>query len=79
MTAKTVLDSHYNACIDDNNFGIILTTDLSSAFDTVDHSILVKKLQYYRIDDQELQLIKSYLTNRTQFVEIQTKTSKLIK
>ena len=44
--------------------------DLSKAFDTLDHNILLNKLHYYGIKGKELDWFKSYLTNRFQFVEI---------
>ena len=38
--------------------------DLSKAFDTVDHQILIKILRYYGIEGTALELFKSYLSNR---------------
>ena len=45
--------------------------DLKKAFDTVDPVILISKLEKYGIVGMSLQIIKSYLTNRTQCVEIE--------
>ena len=42
----------------------------AKACDTVNHDILVKKSNYYGIQDQALEWFKSYLSNRTQFTQI---------
>ena len=47
----------------------VLYTDLTKAFDRVDHCILLNKLKAMGLCDNLLFLIKSLLFNRTQFVE----------
>ena len=44
--------------------------DLSKAFDTLCHQILLNKLKYYGINDIPLKWFSSYLTGRQQNVEI---------
>ena len=44
--------------------------DLAKAFDSVSHSILIRKLEKYGITGQVLKLFTSYLDERFQFVEI---------
>ena len=44
--------------------------DLQKAFDTVDHTILLKKLAHYGIRGLANDWFKAYLNNRYQFVSI---------
>ena len=52
--------------IDDGLINSVLFLDLKKAFDTVDHSILLKKLQLYVLGPHAVQWFKSYLSNRFQ-------------
>ena len=49
--------------------------DLSKAFDTIDHNILIQKLDFYGIRGHSLQWFQSYLSNRQQFVKYGNETS----
>jgi len=46
--------------------------DLTKAFNTVNHEILISKLEYYGVIGRTNKLIKSYLSNRYQRVTIKT-------
>lgn len=45
--------------------------DLSKAFDTLDHTILLHKLQHYGVKNKSLSLLKNYLENRCQFISLE--------
>ena len=49
--------------------------DLAKAFDTVDHDILLSKLEYYGVCDESLPWFKNYFTGRKQFVHIDPQSS----
>ena len=55
--------------MDNNETPLNIYLDMSKAFDTIDHTILINKLTFYGIHGVALDLIKSYLNNRYQFVE----------
>ena len=55
--------------LDEGKTPIAIFLDLSKAFDTIDHSILINKLKYYGVRGMSLFWFKSYLSNRKQFVQ----------
>ena len=56
--------------LDEGYIGCGIFVDLQKAFDTVDHEILLSKLDYYGIRGISNNWFKSYLSNRKQFVSI---------
>ena len=48
---------------------VVRFLDLKKAFDTVNHQILLEKLCLYGLHDNDLSLLKSYLSNRVQSVD----------
>jgi len=63
--------------LDNNHYVISLFLDLSKAFDTIDHHILLRKMHNLGIRGVALEYIKSYLTNRFQCVTIDGTSSDL--
>ena len=64
-----LVDQIYEA-FEKNEYALGVFIDLSKAFDTVDHSILLRKLELYGITDRNYAWIKSYLSNRLQYIQI---------
>ena len=63
--------------LDDGNIGCGVFVDLQKAFDTVDHQILLAKLNHYRIRGVSNDWFKPYLSNRSQYVSINGFDSRL--
>ena len=63
--------------IDSGKFGCGIFIDLRKAFDTVNHSILFKKLEHYGVRGMLLEWFISYLTDRKQYVFYNGESSNL--
>ena len=61
--------------IDNGKANAVIFLDLKKAFDTVNHDILLEKLCLYGVHDNDLSLLKSYLSNRVQCCSVNGKVS----
>ena len=73
-----VLTSLYDN-INDEKYTALLLLDLKKAFDTVNHKTLLTKLEHYGIRGPTLDLFASFLTNRFQYISLETHQSNLKK
>ena len=67
MVLITLIDK-INEALDQGKLVIGIFLDFSRAFDTVDHDILLQKLELYGVQDIALKLFDSYRSNRLQYV-----------
>ena len=74
------LYDHILKCINTNKHAITIFMDLSKAFDTLSHSVLLSKLSFYGIRGLPHSWFCSYLRNRKQFTvyDGQSSNSKMI-
>ena len=81
-TTQAVLDLVTNLCdnISKNKLSSLVVIDLTTAFDTVNHKILLENLDYYGIRGICNEFVRSYLSNRQQKVYIaqESSTTRLI-
>ena len=73
MLIKAVED--WKSALDDNKYVGAILTDLSKAFDVVPHGLLLAKLNAYGFNQNDVMLIKSYLSNRSFRTKIQNTRS----
>ena len=64
-----LVDQIYES-FENDNYTLGVFIDLSKAFDTVDHSILLKKLEMYGVNTTNLTWFESYLNGRKQYIKI---------
>ena len=68
--ALTEITESIRQALDNKKIACGIFVDLQKAFDTVNHDILIAKLEHYGIRGLANQWFASYLKNRTQFVSI---------
>jgi hypothetical protein len=70
-TALLKVQNDLLLAMEERRVSALTLLDLSAAFDTVDHAILTDRLKsFFGLDGTALSLLTSYLTNRTQSVQI---------
>ena len=67
--ALVCLYDKISSAIDNKECTVGIFIDLSKAFDTVDHNILISKLERYGVRGTSLRGLESYLSNKQQYVE----------
>ena len=65
----------WRKCLDNKGKSGVLLTDLSKAFDCLNHELLIAKLSAYGVDYMSLKLIHSYLSDRLQRVKVNSSYS----
>ena len=71
-TSHTLISMSKNIkkTIDNGHFGCGIFIDLKKAFDTVNHSVLLKKLDHYGVRGIPIQWFYSYLAKSQQYVSV---------
>lgn len=77
--ALIVLMDKISQALNNNESIIGIFLDFKKAFDTINHCILLNKLQHYGIRGPALKWFQSYLINRTQYVIFNDTNSKVEK
>ena len=75
QTTLLRLVEDWKSAVDRKELVYTLTTDLSKAFDSLCHSLIVKKLEAYGFGQNSLNLLRSYFDNRLKRVKIKEVTS----
>lgn len=69
-TAVKTLSETVNKALNDKCYVIGIFIDIKKAFDTINHEILLMKMERYGFRGLFKEFLQSYLTGRTQFVKI---------
>ena len=77
QTALSSLIEKWKQIIDNKGCGAAILMDLSKAFDTINHKLLIAKLHAYGVIRESLLIIISYLSDHWQHVKIDSSFSPL--
>ena len=66
LTALLEATNSWSVNIDNGLVNEVVFIDLKKAFDTIDHKIMLRKLENYGVDPSSLRWFESYLSDRTQ-------------
>ena len=69
-TALTQTNNEINTQYEINAITAAMATNLPAAFDTIDNTKLIDKLHFYGIEGRELEILKSFLSERTEYVQL---------
>ena len=75
QTALSFLIEKWKKIIDNTGYGAAILMDLSKAFDTINHELVIAKLHAYGFTRESLSIILSYLSDRWQHVKIDSSFS----
>ena len=76
--ALVSLTEAVRSTLDNKRLGCGIFIDLQKAFDTVNHRILLSKLEHYGIRGCALEWFRSYLSDRKQYVSVNGSNSNLL-
>lgn len=77
LAAVSEFINYVKQSLDEKFFVSCIFVDFRKAFDSVEHNLMIKKLQNIGINGKDLQLFESFLKNRYQFVKINNEQSNL--
>jgi hypothetical protein len=77
-SAGLLLQSLISRALDDDEFVLLASLDLSSAFDVVDVRLLIKRMRIMGLPDDLIILVETWLKKRFFYVEVDNVTSQLL-
>ena len=75
LTALLEATNAWSVNIDNGLLNGVVFIDLTKAFDTIDHEIILRKMSYLGVDQAAIKWFSSYLSGRTQRCNVSGKLS----